>query len=212
MKFKKIFVWLLLLLIVWITFDLLISPKHSLRHFDPVAVGQLDAGMWRSYYERRRGRLFLQLSKLMREQFHAPFWRSYIMAYQAAKAATVFQDGRNRDEYAHALPFLEKYFSQINALSEESFEVKVVAKNELEWWIIRREPEHTSADWEQVLAEVSAAMYHEPVEKFAGYARLRVEAMLLRDSLGTAITEPDWLEISRLCRESWRSLHNSVND
>jgi len=69
------------------------------------------------------------------------------MAYQATKAATVFQDGSNREEYIRALPYLEKYFSNITCLSDEPFHVGAVSKNELEWWIIRREPQHPPSDW-----------------------------------------------------------------
>lgn len=211
MKSWKFLAILLVALTVWITFDLLSTRKNSLRNFDPAEVGQLDADMWRSYYERRRVKLFWQLTHLMRRQFNAPFWRSFPIAWQAVKAATVFQDGRNREQYALALPFLEKYFTQINNLSDQPFDVKTVAKNELEWWIIRREPNFTYQDWERVLAEVSAEMYHLPREKFTGYAHLRVEAMALRDSLGEQITEADWVKITGILKQSWNKLHEAVN-
>jgi hypothetical protein len=212
MKNKKR-LWLLLpvLLAFWIAFDLLVPHKSSLRNFNAAAVGRLDSDMWRSYYGRERVKLFWQLSKLMRKQFRAPFWRSFPMAYLAAKAAVVFQDGRSREQYAAALPFLEKYFTQINALSDQPFDVISVAKNELEWWIIRREPQHTTADWEQVLSDVSSEMYQVPRERFTDYARLRVEAMVLRDSLGERITEADWVKITGLLEESWGALHEAVN-
>lgn len=210
MPVKKILFTALALLALWIASDFLIPSKNSLRNFDPAAVGRLDSDMWRSYYEHRRGRLFFQLSKLMRQQFSAPFWRSFPMAYQAAKAATVFQDGHNREEYARALPYLENYFARINALCNEPFDVQAVAKNELEWWIIRREPQYTKADWEQVLSDVSAEMYHVSREKCSEYARLRVGAMALRDSLGSSITEADWGKISGMLEESWKELHRAV--
>ncbi len=209
---KKILLLLLLALAGWIASDLLIPRKKDLRDFDALEVGRLDADMWRSYYERRRLKLFGQLSRLMRSQFGAPFWRSFPMAYQAARAAAVFQDGRRREDYAKALPLLEAYFRQANALSSRPFDVKTVAKNELEWWIIRREPEHPTADWERILAEVAGEMYHIPAEKCAGYARLRVEAMVLRDGKGGQIGEEDWEKVTALLVESWRALYRAVNE
>ena len=200
----------LILLSGWILSDLLITRKRSLRDFDARAVARLDTEMWRSYYEHKRVKLFWQLSRLMREQFHAPFWRSFGMAYRAAKAATVFQDGRNRRDYVLALPHLEKYFHQIGMLSMETFDGGSVAANELEWWIIRRDPAYRPAEWEKYLAAVSAEMYSMPAEQFAEYARLRVEAMVLRDSLGQEITEADWVRIGTKLEEAWGSMYQAV--
>lgn len=207
---KRLSLLALLALLLWIAAELFLPRRRSLRDFAPAAVGQLDAAMWRSYYEGRKLKLFLQLARSVREQFHAPFWRSFPTAYRAAKAAIVFQGGRNRDDYAAALPYLEKYFAAINRLSDRPFDVKAAAQNELEWWVIRREPQHSTADWERLLAEVAAALYHEPVERFADYARLRVEAMVLRDEKGENIAEADWQEITRLLEESWGALWEVV--
>lgn len=209
-KFKRFSLLALFALLLWIAADLLLPRQGSLRDFSPVAMGQLDAAMWRSYYEGRKLRLFLQLSRSVREQFHAPFWRSFPIAYRAATAAVTFQKGRNRADYARALPFLEKYFGAINRLSEQPFDVKAAARDELEWWIIRREPQHSTADWERLLAGVAATLYHQPADQFADYARLRVEAMVLRDGKGETITEADWEVITRLLEESWRALWEAV--
>ena len=104
----NILLCVLISLSLWIAFDLKNKKKVNFRDFDPVVVGKLDADMWRSYYEKKKIKLLWQMSELVREQFHAPFWRSFPMAYRAAKAAFVFKEGKNRDDYAKAFPFLEK--------------------------------------------------------------------------------------------------------
>lgn len=200
-----------LALAAWITFDLVVPRSTDFRNFDPVVTGRLDAAMWRSYYERKPARLFWQLAHSLRVQFHAGFWSSFPMAYRAAKAAFTFKDGRSRDEYANALPDLERYFASINALGTTPFDVKKAATNELEWWIIRREPaQHTTADWERLIAAVAGEIYQLPEERFADYARLRVEAMVLRDQRGEAITEQDWANITSLLERSWVELASAV--
>ncbi len=209
---KNIFFSVLILLGLWIIVDLNLSRSVNFRQFDPVVVGQLDADMWRSYYEKKKLKFFWQMSKLVREQFHAPFWRSFPMSYRAAKAAFVFKEGHNRDDYAKALPFLEKYYADINALSDKPFDIKTMTQQELEWWIIRREKEHTTTDWEHILAETAAIIYHEPPEKFADYARLRVAAMFYRDQKGTHITEADWLKINDLCIQSWQAVQTALQN
>ncbi len=200
------------LLPAWIAFDLARPSKTDFRRFDPIAVGRLDADMWRSYYEKRRLRLFQQLARLMRVQFRAPFWRSHVIAYRAAKAATVFQAGKNREDYSRALPHLERYFNALNHLSNRPFDAAQLSRTELEWWIIRREPEqYTPSDWERLLAETAAGFYGLPANRFENHAKLRVEAMRLRDGKGDAVSEADWKEINRLLEQSWTALHQAVN-
>lgn len=200
-----------LLLIGWITIDLNLRPKHSLREFDPAEVARLDADMWRSYYERKPLKLFSQLAELMRSQYGAPFWQSWLLAGYAGRAAFVFKDGSSRADYARALPHLRNFYTGINRLADKPFDVEKVADMELEWWIIRREKAQFSpADWERILADEAAEFYHLPTQRFATHARWRVRAMLLRDSLGEEITERDWQRIRVLLGASWRALYTNV--
>ena len=194
-------------LLLWTAADLWIPRRGGFRDFDAAAVGRLDGDMWRSYYERKPARLFWQLAQSLRIQFHTGFWRSFPMAYRAARAAFVFKDGRNREQYARALPDLERYFAQINALADAPFDAHSAAQKELEWWIIRREPaRYSTKDWERLIAAVVGDIYHMPPERFAGYARLRVAAMVLRDTRGAAITEQDWSQIRQMLEQSWSAL------
>ena len=213
MKFGKMLLALLLVLSLWISWDLLLSSKSDIRQFEPKRVGHLEKAMWRSYYEKQPLSLFLQLASTLRIQFHAPFWRSHLLAYYASKAAVTFQKGKSREEYIKALPYLKKYYSGINDLSEQSFDVSSVAVNELEWWIIRREPElHQPSEWEQLISQIAAEIYHIPIEKTSSHAELRVQAMIKRDQMGENITENDWTEIEQTLVESWESLYQSLHE
>ena len=209
---KQALLAMLTVLGCWIAVDFAVPRSVNLRQFDPTVVGKLDADMWRSYYEKKHVRLFFQMTTLVREQFHAPFWRSFPMTYHAAKAAFVFKEGKNRDDYAKALPLLEKYYTDINALSNKPFDVKTMAQQELEWWIIRREPQYTTADWEHILAQTASIIYNEPAEKFKEYAHLRVEAMFLRDGKGKDMTETDSQTINDLCVKSWQEVHSALGN
>jgi len=194
------------LLVLWIAIDLLYPYKTNIKKFNSADVARLDGAMWRSYYEKKKLKLFYQSAELMRKQFGVPFWRSQVMAYHAAKAAFIFKDGHDRTEYDKALPDLIKYYTQIRNISKESFDVDSAARLELEWWVIRRyRNEHPPAEWEKYLSLLAQTVYHEPAEKFVTYAHLRVEAMLLRDGREDAITENDWQQIDRLLNQAWKS-------
>lgn len=203
---------ILLALAIWVTLDLTVPRHTNMQQFDPVEVSRLDAEMWRSYYERRPLRLFSQLAELMRSQYRAPFWRSWLLAYQAGKAAFVFKDGKNRNDYAKALPYLERFYEGINDLAEKPFTVQTVARQELEWWIIRREKDRFQPqDWERILAEEAGELYHLPADRFREHAQLRVRAMMYRDQRNQEISEADWQYIQDLLNHSWQALHKAVN-
>jgi hypothetical protein len=52
-----------------------------------------------------------------------------------------------------------------------------------------------------------------PAERFTEHARLRAEAMTIRDTKAEAggVTEADWARIDELLHASWQSLFNVVN-
>jgi len=86
-------------LIVWVAIDLYGPRTSHLRDTDPDEVARLETAMWRSYYEKQQVRLFNQLAELLRKQYNMPLVRSNRVAYQAAKAAFIFKDGKLRSDY-----------------------------------------------------------------------------------------------------------------
>lgn len=183
--------------------------QSDLRVFDAAAVGKLDTDMWRSYYERRPVLLFRQMITLLRTQYGMRPLEALTNAYRAAHAAFVFKDGRSRTDYEKALPDLEAYYRDIAAMSTKSFDAHRAAALELEWWIVHRE---RSSELPNALTALQAEIYGVPAESFAEHARLRAEAMDLRDGKGAAITEADWQRIGQMLAGSWSSLHNAVNN
>lgn len=205
---------LLVVLLAWVAFDLYVPRRTSLRAFDADEVARLETAMWRSYYSRERVKLFAQLGELLRTQYRLPFWRSNAVAYRAAKAAFVFKDGRGRADYERALPDLVSFYNSIRAVSDTDFDVERAARLELEWWIVHRERRrHAPGDLERSLAELQAELFDIPAERLAEHARLRAEAMEIRDTKSEqgGVNEEDWRRIDELLHGSWRSLHRVVN-
>ena len=198
----------------WIAVDLYGPHSTSLRSFDPNEVARLETAMWRSYYGRERLRLFLQLAELLRTQYHLPFWRSNVVAYQAAKATFVFKDGRQRVDYEKALPNLVSFYEAIRRVGDVPFDVHRASRLELEWWIVHRQrADHSPGDLEHALADLAAELYHVPAERMMEHARFRAEAMRIRDTKAETggVTEKDWAKIDELLHASWQSLWKTVN-
>jgi hypothetical protein len=205
---------LIIVLLAWAAFDLYAPRRTSLRDFDADEVARLETAMWRSYYSRQRVKLFRELAELLRTQYRLPRLRSNAVAYRAAKAAFVFKDGRSRADYERALPDLVSFYNSIRAVSDTDFDVERAARLELEWWIVHRERRrHAPGDLERALADLQAELFRVPAERLAEHARLRADAMAIRDTKADegGVTEEDWRRIDELLHGSWRSLHAVVN-
>ncbi|MGE0886897.1 MAG: hypothetical protein AB7P14_25530 [Blastocatellales bacterium] len=209
--------WIILALViaglVWLGFDLYGPRHHSLRDFDPNEVARLETDMWRSYYAKERLKLFNQLAELMRSQYGMPFATSNAVAYQAAHAAFVFKEGKTREDYEKALPALVSFYQAIHDGADVDFDVQKAARLELEWWIIHRQRnKYSLEDLNRSLAELPAEVYRVPVERLMEHARLRQEAMTIRDKRAEegAVTEADWAKIEELLKASWLSLWKAV--
>ena len=201
-------------LLAWAAYDLYAPRRTSLREFDADEVARLETAMWRSYYSRQRVKLFNELAELLRTQYRLPLWRSNAVAFRAAKAAFVFKDGHSRADYERALPDLVSFYQSVRAVSDTDFDVERAARLELEWWIVHRERRrHAPGDLDRALADLQAEIFRLPAERFAEHARLRAEAMEIRDTKADrgGATEEDWRRIDELLQQSWRSLHAAVN-
>jgi hypothetical protein len=205
---------LLLVLLGWVSIDLYGPGQTHIRDFDADEVARQDTAMWRSYYGRQRFLLFRQLSELLRTQYKLPFLRSNLVAFRAAKAAFVFKDGHSRADYEKALPDLRSFYAHIRKVSDVPFDAERAAQLELEWWIIHRQrASHQEGDLARALADSAAELYQVPAERLMEYARLRAEAMTIRDNQADAggVTEADWQKIDELLHASWKSLKAAVN-
>lgn len=214
MKTRSILLVLLALWAIWFAVDLLIPVKTNIRQFDPATVARMDTDMWRSYYDRKPLKLFFQLASLLRQQFHAPFWRSNVIAFHAAKAAFGFKKGKERADYEKVLPSLKKYYNAIHRMSINDFDVKKAAQLELEWWIVHRQrAQHQGGDLEKALAESAAVIYKINPEQLNDYAKFRAEAMDIRDSEQEkdGVSDAEWTQIAHLLNQCWQSLYKEVN-
>lgn len=212
-RWPYVLLGLVVLVGAWFLWDLYGPRTAHLREFDPDEIGRLETDMWRAYYDKKEVLLFRQLSQMLRRQFNLPLVRSNAVAYQAARAAFVFKKGKKREDYEQALPYLRAYYGEIRRVSDVPFDVEKVSRLELEWWIIHRErAQHKPEDLPRALAELAGALYGIPPERAAEHARLRAEAMTIRDTKAEqgAVTEADWQRIAELLRASWQSLHQAV--
>jgi len=201
-------------LAAWVAADLFAPRTSSLRRFDADEVARLETAMWRSYYDKRKVALFRDMTALLRREYHLPPLRAAVVGFDAARAAFVFKRGHGRTDYERALPDLRRYYRALREVSDTPFDVERAARLELEWWIVHRErKQHAPGDLARALADLQAELYGLPAERFDEHARLRAEAMTIRDDQAAAggVTDADWGRIDALLRDSYRALHAAVN-
>jgi hypothetical protein len=211
---RYLLIGIILVILVWLGIDLFWPHQSDLREFDPDAVARLETDMWRSYYDRHEVRMFFQLAKLLRTQYRVPFLRSNVIAFEGAKAAFIFKDGKQRSDYNRALPDLVRYYNAIRHMTSRSFDVDRVAQLELEWWIVHRDRDKYGRDaLDRSLAALQSEIFSLPIDRFMEHGRLRAEAMVIRDSKWEAggVSESDWAVIYDLLHRSWGDLWIQVH-
>ena len=198
----------------WAVAELARPRRADIAVFDPDEVARLETAMWRSYYDRRRLPLFGQLVSLLQGQFHLQPLRAVALAGLAARAAAVFQVGASHADYRRALPYLERYYHGIRAVSTVAFDPARTARLELEWWIVHREvDDHPAGDLEAALADLAAELYRVPGERLWAHASRRAEAMTIRDRTSrraVGVLDDDWDRIEAVLWVAWKALADEV--
>jgi hypothetical protein len=182
--------------------------------FDPDRLALLELRMWKAYYRRQPARLFGNLVLGLREQARISCPRSLLAAVWLTKAAVGF--GRATGDYARFAPDVARGYRTMKLPG--SVDVEAVAREELGWWVVRREiglaagPEAGAT-----IARLYAALYEVPEAVVAEAGRLRGQAAEVRDRGATADPEGPtgagtayWPEVGRLLRASYRSLSEAV--
>jgi hypothetical protein len=184
------------------------------RGFDPDRLASLELRMWKAYYRRQPVRLAALLVQANREQAHASWPRALAGAFHLVRAAAGF--GRSTGDYDRFLPGIVRGYRSLGL--PPTADADVVARNELRWWVVRREigPAAGAAAGE-VIADLYASIYGLPRSEVAEAGRLRGLAAEVRDR--GAAADPDgpggpgrgyWPEVARLLRGSYRSLASAL--
>lgn len=183
--------------------------QPDLRRFDPAAIGSAEAELWRAYYEHRSITLATRLVLFNRMQYGFSLADSLRSGLAAMQAARRFQPSQSRAEAMAALPALVDHFAVIRHATHARFDPAEAARLELEWWQARRE--NVGVDgYAPLIAAATAHVYEVDPAALATYARLRAEAMDLRDARGDQITESDWRMVADRLTQAYRALHAAI--
>ena len=195
------------------------SARRGVRwgaDFEPDRLALLELRMWKAYYRRQPARLFGLLILALREQAAISWPRAVYAAALLTKAAVGF--ARSTGDYDRFAPAVARGYQALGLPA--SVDLDTVAREELRWWVVRREiglAAGTAAG--ESIARLYAALYAVPLETVSEAGRLRGVAAEVRDRGATA--DPDgpkgegrayWPEVAGLLHDSYRSLSSAVRD
>ena len=183
------------------------TSKPGMTQFDPTRMGQLEASMWRSYYEGRWTSLAWHGMQVSCGQYGFSWWDGGRASWLAALAALHF---RTNTYDPRCLPALQNYYRIIQKASGQNFDVTEAARLELEWWRERRRHVAT-LDYAKTIAQLTARIYEEEVAPLIPPSEKRAAAMAYRDARSNGrMTESDWEEVTRQLNQAYTGLKKVV--
>ena len=182
--------------------------------FDPDELARLETRMWKAYYRRQPARLFGLLVQAIRAQARVWWPRALGASLLLTRAAAGF--ARATGDYERYAPDIGRAYRMLRLPAH--VDVDAVARNELRWWVVRREIGLAAgAAAGDAITDLYAALYDVPRDQVTEAGRLRGMAAEVRDRGATDDPEGPrgagtayWPEVARLLRDSYRSLSASL--
>jgi hypothetical protein len=180
------------------------------KDFDPDELARLETRMWMAYYRQQPARLFVLLVQALRAQAQVSWLRALRASLLLTRAAAGF--ARATGDYERFAPDIGRGYRVLGL--PEHVDVEAVARNELRWWVVRRELGLAAGEAAgDAITDLYAALYDLPRERVAEAGRLRGLAAEVRDRGAAADPESPkaagsayWPEVAQLLRDSYRSL------
>src|SRR5947199_5681752 len=98
------------------------SPKKSIRTFDPARIARLETENWEAYYQKRWGRLLQVSVNMVKEAFGLNTWQALQAAYLVGRAEIVAAPFPNND-VPRAEAYMRRFYSLVKRVHHECFDV-----------------------------------------------------------------------------------------
>jgi hypothetical protein len=197
-----------LAMLIYMGFFAVPGNMRSETAFNPDELAARELAVWQSAQARDEFGTLLNTTLMLREQYRYPWARAGQASYYLGRATVQFVDFRTRFE--RVLPDLEDAAAVEKSWRQARFDPKVVARAQLNWMATSRMPTlNNTEDVAALMAEEYGLRYDLDPGNFLTAATYRAEAIKVRDE---SKVDPDWPTIKRLLVESYRSLHQSIQD
>jgi len=212
----------------WAVYLCLLLLFHSLYsenieerlNFDPQQIAKEEVAAWKDYYNDDTTGLIQHLSHLVIVEFRLnrmTAWTSVIP--ELIKASTIFKhlpSNSSESTYeSEVLPHLEKAYEAIHQAWNASWDPKIAAKDELDWWIYRRQQKTVNPEIVgKKITDLYLLIYGNHDDHHferAGY--LRAVAARYRDLCQESwkhVSDLDWNIIENILEQSYKEVLSGI--
>ncbi len=183
------------------------------RAFDPLKVARYERDSWVAYYRKRWLTLLRVFVGLLHYAFGLPFLQTLHVAYLATRALIAFAPKEN--DITLAETYMGRFFEFLKQIFNRDYDAAVVARLEVNWWVVHRRFAGQSDTSELVRALMMAYAAEYGVEPAAvrEAAYYRAQAMLHSDRWvdeGCDITSPLLAQEEEELHRSYTALHAAI--
>jgi hypothetical protein len=155
------------------------------RSFDPVRVAELECTAWVAYYRRRWATFLRAAFGLVRESFGLDWPATLPGGWWVLRANQVWAPYPDNDPQ-RARDYMQRLYELVANRSGESFDPRVAARLEVDWWRAHRELQREgdgvdAGELIETLASLYSYLYSVPREAVTDAASERALAMVSSD-------------------------------
>ena len=179
----------------------------------PERLAELEAGLWRAYYDRNWPRVVKLMVQLNQEQFHIPFPLSLVAAYYIARASVAWAPVDNDPDTVRRQ--LLRYYRIARRWSRLSFEPRRAADLEIGYWIEHRRlsGQPDKASFIDAMTGLHSELFDLPQARMRDSAEWRVRANNTVDLITSGSSsdpEADWAKVEVELVECYRSIDREL--
>ncbi len=193
-----------ILIALFFTFLVLPEASSGVRfEMEPAKVAAAEARMWRVAYTDDYVSLRQEFENFICSQFDISGTNANYMAEQLTSAIVKFETSESNYE-SNVLPYIEHAYSRLKQEPGYSFDSKLVAGAELDWWVARRAPGSSSIEEVgRLITRFYILLFGEEKLAFDRAGLLRAQASRLRDDGGELC---NWDTVEKLLCKSYQAL------
>ncbi len=200
----------------------LLVSGMEINPLNPEAIATAEINAWKAYYKKDKIALIKSITNLISQQYpikNPTAWAEIVPPLGLAmyRFGNMPIGSTQSDYESEVLPALIEAYKALGSHLQADWDSKEIAKNDLEWWIMRRQPkEHNPENVGQKIAQLYQKIFGNRDNKhFARAGFLRATAARYRDICQlnwNSIVDEDWETMREILVHSYKELDKGIRN
>jgi hypothetical protein len=180
----------------------------------PERIAYFEAAGWKAYYDRKWFKMLRLIVLLCQEQFHIPFPMSLAAAYYTTRASLAWVPVDHDEQKVYR--YLEKFYAVARRYSGLHYDVKQVARLELQYFEVHRRlsGKEEKEEFLQTLIALHCAIFGLTPEQARESAEWRLLAANIVDLITSRTStniEEDWKKLQEYLLKAYTSIAQQLD-